>query len=137
MDDPCLLQERCVTGTGHRNVLRFSTVVANLGCADFEVSSMPDDPSLDPASLVGNSSSPWTWHTCHQHYHLDDYAHYSLRRICDLGPFGSPSPSQAETAWEDRPVVGHKNGWVRFATGLERAISATPVQAAVRLCCSE
>ena len=30
-----------------------------------------------------------------------NYAHYALRGLCSSG----------DVAWEDRPVVGHKNGW--------------------------
>ena len=43
----------------------------------------------------------WSWHTCHQHWHYDNYAHYALRKLC----------TNEDVAWEDRPVVGHKNGW--------------------------
>ena len=43
----------------------------------------------------------WSWHDCHQHWHYDNYAHYALRGLCSSG----------DVAWEDRPVVGHKNGW--------------------------
>ena len=43
----------------------------------------------------------WSWHDCHQHWHYDNYAHYALRNLC----------SDEDVAWEDRPVVGHKNGW--------------------------
>ena len=94
--DPCLVEEQCISGTGPRKVLRFSTLIANIGCADFIV--------------PGNSSDPaWTYHSCHAHYHFDNYAHYSLRNLCDVGPLASSQMS--EVAWEDRAVVGHKNGW--------------------------
>ena len=43
----------------------------------------------------------WSWHDCHQHWHYDNYAHYALRKLC----------TNEDVAWEDRPVVGHKNGW--------------------------
>eukprot|EP00964_Phaeocystis_antarctica_P010824 scaffold5952_cov81-Phaeocystis_antarctica.AAC.2 len=43
----------------------------------------------------------WSWHNCHQHWHYDNYAHYALRNLC----------TDEALAWEDRPVVGHKNGW--------------------------
>ena len=46
-------------------------------------------------------SQGWSWHECHQHWHYDNYAHYALRDLC----------SSSDVAWEDRPVVGHKNGW--------------------------
>ena len=94
--DPCLVLEQCVAGPGVRKVLRFSTVIANVGCADFIVS--------------GNASDPaWSYHACHEHYHFENYAHYSLRNLCDVGPLASSQ--QSEVAWEDRAVVGHKNGW--------------------------
>ena len=43
----------------------------------------------------------WSWHDCHQHWHYDNYAHYALRDLC----------TDDTVAWEDRAVVGHKNGW--------------------------
>ena len=43
----------------------------------------------------------WSWHDCHQHWHYDNYAHYALRDLC----------TNDTVAWEDRAVVGHKNGW--------------------------
>ena len=49
----------------------------------------------------------WSWHDCHQHWHYDNYAHYALRDLC----------TDKDVAWEDRPVVGHKNGWCVSDTG--------------------
>jgi len=43
----------------------------------------------------------WSWHECHQHWHYDNYAHYALRDLC----------TDDTVAFEDRAVVGHKNGW--------------------------
>ena len=48
----------------------------------------------------------WSWHNCHQHWHYDNYAHYALRTLCN----------DSTVAWEDRPVVGHKNGWGEINT---------------------
>ena len=103
--DPCLVQERCVTGEGAREVLRFDTVIANVGCADFFVGEVNLTSNVSDVSKQGIG---WTWHTCHQHWHYDNYAHYSLRSFCELGPLSSGTVA---VAWEDRPVVGHKNGW--------------------------
>ena len=52
-------------------------------------------------SLFCIRSQGWSWHSCHQHWHYDNYAHYALRNLC----------TDDTVAWEDRPVVGHKNGW--------------------------
>ena len=52
-------------------------------------------------SLFCVRSQGWSWHNCHQHWHYDNYAHYALRNLC----------TDEALAWEDRPVVGHKNGW--------------------------
>lgn len=106
--DPCLIDEGCLLGTGVRRVLRFSTLIANLGCSDFTVGSAGFNSKASgqragelPAGSPGAALPGWSWHTCHRHWHFDDYAHYSLRGFCN----GS------ELVWEDRPVLGHKNGW--------------------------
>jgi len=51
--------------------------------------------------LVVDDGTGWSWHSCHEHWHYDNYAHYALRGLC----------TDETLAWEDRAVVGHKNGW--------------------------
>jgi len=87
--DPCAVDESCFTGMGARRVLRFSTLIANIGCEDYVVGA----PSI---------SAGWTWHDCHQHYHYINYANYQLVPLC------------ADVA---AAIAGHKNGWCVYDAG--------------------
>ena len=87
--DPCAVDESCFAGLGNRRVLRFSTLVANIGCQDYIVGA--------PASGAG-----WSWHACHQHWHYINYAQYQLQPLCG----------------DSDPVAGHKNGWCVFDAGV-------------------
>ena len=124
-----------------QQVLAFSTKVENIGCAPFVIgvpsgyepggfttigtiirhpfgrrlSSDGSDDQREQLRLDLSRGSTttgrypshrrldngWSWHDCHQHWHYDNYAHYALRNLC----------TNEDVAWEDRPVVGHKNGW--------------------------
>ena len=64
--DDCYIPEGCVTGSGVRKVLRFPTLVANLGTGDMVVG-VPED---------GNPL--WEYDACHNHYHFDPYADYQI-----------------------------------------------------------
>ena len=180
VNDTCLELEQCVSGPGARRVLKFDTVIANIGCGDFFIGFPKGDPDVelgagnggytaeqlafletlpgyDPGQgrrlqqsrkdiasrergtwgvehgavvrnasgvetdaqrrwqqqrrrrrlahpteeLVLDDGSGWSWHSCHEHWHYDNYAHYALRSLC----------TDVTLAWEDRAVVGHKNGW--------------------------
>ena len=86
-DDSCLIAEGCVDRTGIRKVLRFSTMVGNIGTADY---------------LLGVPPGPgFFWDSCHGHYHYEDYADYALL-----------DPSTGLSA-----AAGHKNGWCLMDTG--------------------
>lgn len=86
--DPCAVDESCFTGIGERRVLRFSTLIANIGCADYIVGA----PAL---------SAGWSWHECHAHWHYINYANYQLQDIC----------------LANATIAGHKNGWCVFDAG--------------------
>ncbi|XP_061194666.1 uncharacterized protein LOC133202807 [Saccostrea echinata] len=72
----CAMEEKCLAPSAYeaqrsrywrqstRRLLRFSSVVKNIGTADFK-------PMTD--------RSQWEWHACHMHYHsMDVFAHYDI-----------------------------------------------------------
>jgi hypothetical protein len=66
VDDPCLVDDLCVTGLGRRRVVRFGSRIGNTGSADLVVGAPgPDNPY-------------WTFDACHEEYQLDGYARYDL-----------------------------------------------------------
>jgi hypothetical protein len=79
--DDCYLLERCVLGSGERRVLRFGTIIANIGTADLV--------------LGAPGGAGWVYDECHQHYHYEDHSHSQLF-----------TPSGAEVR-----ALGVKNGW--------------------------
>ncbi len=68
--DPCYVEEGCVTGLGDRQVLRFETMIRNVGNADFILGSPPDHPE--------HENGTWEWDQCHRHWHYESYAQYLL-----------------------------------------------------------
>ena len=123
-DDGCLVVEGCVGGPGERRVLRFATRIANVGCDDYHVGPAPRNASsaAEAAAIVAATAAPgWSWHQCHKHWHYEDYARYSLRALCD----------GRELAYEDRPVLGRKNGWC-----VEDADGYAPLGDAAWLACA-
>lgn len=62
---PCELEEKCVTGTGSRKVLRFDVRTPNTGAVDL---------------VLGNPDAgrEFEWAACHKHYHFKNFAQYSL-----------------------------------------------------------
>ena len=95
-------------------MLRFSTLVANIGCAPYVVGQTPNNGNEPDANFPESASHGWTWHTCHQHWHYDNYAHYALRELC----------TDETVAWEDRAVVG-QNGMVKMAVLVVRRLATT------------
>lgn len=63
----CYIVEQCVNGAGRRKVLRFGTMIGNLGTADFELGAAPGEG--------------FTFNECHGHYHYEDYANYTLTEL--------------------------------------------------------
>ncbi|XP_041370239.1 lysyl oxidase homolog 2A-like [Gigantopelta aegis] len=73
----CSMEENCLASSAYvirntsrawrsetRRLLKFSTVVHNIGTADFR---------------PFRSKSQWEWHSCHQHYHsMEVFAHYDI-----------------------------------------------------------
>jgi len=103
--DVCYVEEGCLGGTGSRHLLRFSSRIANIGCEDFYIGFVPE-------TIDDEATSGFVWHTCHEHWHYEQYAYYSLNEFCD----------GKELAWETRPAVGHKNGWCVMDLGAERGL---------------
>ncbi|MFN0030702.1 MAG: MopE-related protein [Flavobacteriales bacterium] len=79
----CLINEGCLQGTGTRQILRFTTRIANVGTEDYFIG-------------VPNASNPqFEWDDCHQHYHYEGYAEYLLYN----------------NAGQPLPYIGFKNGF--------------------------
>ena len=67
VDDPCSLQEQCVTGLGERRVVRFGSRMGNIGTADFVLG----DPNQD--------NPLWTFDSCQMSFNLVGFSRYELR----------------------------------------------------------
>ena len=64
--DACLVPERCVSGMGARDIIRFTTHIENNGTTDYYVGM----PSVNNPQFSNNN--------CHGHWHYDSYAEYLL-----------------------------------------------------------
>jgi hypothetical protein len=64
--DPCLIEEGCLHGYGQRDIIRFTTHIANIGELDYYIG----QPEFD--------NTQFTWDNCHNHFHYDGYAEYVL-----------------------------------------------------------
>ena len=64
--DPCLIEEGCLHGYGQRDIIRFTTRIANIGELDYYIG----EPDTD--------NNQFTWDNCHNHFHYDGYAEYVL-----------------------------------------------------------
>ncbi|MCB9741435.1 MAG: hypothetical protein H6741_29405 [Alphaproteobacteria bacterium] len=76
----CAIAEGCVSGAGTRKVVRFTTMVGNVGFADFHLGSPPGDNFI--------------WSECHEHYHYEAYANYDL-----LNPEGEVVNTGHKNGW--------------------------------------
>ena len=64
--DACLVNEGCLQGLGSRQIIRFSTRIANIGTQDYFIG-------------VPNANNPqFEYDLCHNHYHYEGYAEYLL-----------------------------------------------------------
>jgi hypothetical protein len=68
----CEISEGTVGGAGYRRILRFDTVVMNGG----QTIAMGD-----PADPDSPFADVFFFAECHQHYHIQGYADYSLRKL--------------------------------------------------------
>ncbi len=64
--DACLISEGCLHGYGLRDIIRFTTWIANDGELDYYIG----QPSY--------ANNQFTWDNCHNHFHYDGYAEYIL-----------------------------------------------------------
>ncbi|MBK7869889.1 MAG: T9SS type A sorting domain-containing protein [Saprospiraceae bacterium] len=67
-NDYCLIEEGCLRGYGVRQVMRFSTIIENIGERDYFIGK----PSYD--------NPQFSYNNCHNHFHYDSYAEYLLFR---------------------------------------------------------
>lgn len=86
-NDECLVAEGCITGTGERKTLRFTTTISNYGNEDFYIGESGGPGNLNPN---------FYWDDCHGHAHYEGYANYQIYSYPDL---------------QLMPLFGHKNGW--------------------------
>jgi hypothetical protein len=95
----CELTEMCVTGSGWRTLLMFTTYTPNLGTADLVLGSntLPD----------GGTNPSFEYSSCHNHYHFRGYADYTL-----LNPDGSLAAQGHKQSFcvEDLEQVDHSAG---------------------------
>ncbi len=70
-DNPCFIEEQCMTGYGMRELLRFTTHIENIGEQDFYI-------GVPPVFEGDAAGSDWEWDPCHQHWHYEGYAEYIL-----------------------------------------------------------
>ncbi len=64
--NPCFVNEGCLNGFGKRDILRFSSWIANIGDQDYYIGKR----NANPYQFV--------YDDCHQHYHYKGYAEYLL-----------------------------------------------------------
>jgi len=71
--DSCAVYEGAVGGPGYRRILRFDTVILNMGDGDLVVGDRedPDNPYADWFYLA----------ECHGHYHIRDFSSYYLLNL--------------------------------------------------------
>ncbi len=81
--ETCLVAERCVSGTGNRKLLKFSTSIANIGSDDLQL------------GVPENNNPLWEYDQCHEHFHFEAYAEYKL----------------TDNTGEQIRDLGHKNGF--------------------------
>jgi hypothetical protein len=68
----CEIEEGTVGGSGYRRILRFDTVLINGG------QTLPLGDPKDPANPYAEQ---FFFAECHGHYHIEDFADYSLRNL--------------------------------------------------------
>jgi hypothetical protein len=70
--DGCELAEGTVGGSGYRRILRFDTVLINAGQTIY---------LGDPTDPNNPFAEQFFFAECHAHYHIEDFADYSLRNL--------------------------------------------------------
>ncbi|MFM9951877.1 MAG: lysyl oxidase family protein [Saprospiraceae bacterium] len=68
--NPCLVSEGCLRGMGPRHIIEFSTMIKNIGDADYYIGS--------PPANITDPSNQFVYDPCHQHWHYMGYADYLL-----------------------------------------------------------
>jgi hypothetical protein len=70
--DDCAIAEGVVGGSGYRRLLRFDTVIMNMGDGDLVVGDRSDP--MNPYAQY------FVFHSCHGHYHIQNFSEYDLLR---------------------------------------------------------
>ena len=69
----CAFVEGTVGGAGYRRLLRFDTVVMNMGDGDLFIG--------DPTDPENPYASNFEFAPCHKHYHIRDFSNYRLLKL--------------------------------------------------------
>lgn len=113
-ESSCAALEGCVDGLGRRRLLRFGVGSANVGTEDLRLGDPADHPDL------------YEWSPCHEHYHLQGYADYSLRAPLDPDQIIAPGHKQAfclvdtQPYWEDDPAIRQEALYSCASQGISR-----------------
>jgi len=117
--DTCLAKEGCVSGMGLRKVIRFGSMIWNIGTADASLGAVPDWIPNDACSDsdVETRQGPFYFDRCHKHWHFEGYARYRLYKVIDMTklPFTQPLEllRSRHTFANNLDIVsiGHKRGF--------------------------
>jgi hypothetical protein len=117
--DACLQKEGCLLGPGTRKVIRFGSMIWNLGTGDAILGAVPDwvpeDVCSDSTEEV--KQGPFYFDRCHKHWHFQGYARYTLYKVINttLLPFTKPVDLlRANYSFQDnlqQISQGHKRGF--------------------------
>lgn len=72
----CEVQEKCVTGTGWRRLLQFSTTDENIGTRTLDIGAV--DYYLSGGQTLNDKYHIFEYSSCHQHYHFTHYGSFTL-----------------------------------------------------------
>src|SRR5262249_34708811 len=72
----CEVQEKCVSGTGWRRLLQFSTTDENIGNRTLDIGAV--DYYLSGSQTLNDKYHIFEYSSCHQHYHFTHYGEFAL-----------------------------------------------------------
>ncbi len=70
-DESCFFEEKCVNGLGERTILRFSTLIKNIGQSDINIVNTLVEQQC-------KKTKHWEYHACHDHWHFLNLTFYEL-----------------------------------------------------------
>lgn len=85
-EDACALREQCIGASGARKILRFGMRTRNEGATDLVL------------GVPANRPDQYHYDRCHEHYHFEGFAHYSL--IDPKGTVVATGDKIAQCVWD-------------------------------------